>query len=91
MADDIFYNGMYLGSVHYAVYASGQLPGERDDLFLRLNTPGSLLLLMGLSPGSALRVGEEEMPLEEFKKNVLGNVRDISIVQTTPDGKRIYV
>jgi len=31
------------------------------------------------------------MPLEEFKKNVLGNVRDISIVQTTPDGKRIYV
>jgi hypothetical protein len=82
MSDGIWHQGAYLGSVHYFVYQEGQLPGKPNDLFVRFTNLGSLERLLQLPKESVLRVGEEAMTLERFRKEVLGKTPYLGIEST---------
>jgi hypothetical protein len=72
VSDGIWYQQEYLGSVHYFVFRDGQLPGRPDEVFVRFTNLNSLERLLQLPQDSILRVGEEEMNVKNFKKEVLG-------------------
>ena len=83
MSDGIWYKGKLIGSVHYFVYSEGKLPGDKRDIFVRLNNLRALEILLQLSPRSRLRVGGDdksyEIRYEKFRRETLTRVRDIHI------------
>jgi len=89
MSDEIRFEGMLLGNIHYFVYKEGKRPGRTRDLFLSLNDLGSLETILSLMPGMMLNVGDEDISYETFREKYLTKVRDIHI-QNNSLGTEVY-
>ena len=82
-ADEIRYNGMPVGIVHYCIYddVDSKLDGQGlpDDLWIMVNTPDDLSRLVSPGDISFIEVGSERMSHENFVRKYLEKTRDIRI------------